>query len=294
MAKKPSVKVRRLTPHQKKLVWHRAMELYMDGLSAQEVADHKDIPYTVYAVRRHAQKEGWMEKRKALTGTKRKRKQNKDAYESASQQLAEAHEKETIELLKERDNMWMNWTPRTKDVVLNMVKTGKPLKTAMQMFGFNAPAVNKLMDLEPEFKNEVQAAIREYETFLIDQMVKHSVRNWQATAYLMEHHPDLKNDYVDKKDGGGVNITLTFERKPVDTFEIVDIAPEEIEKVNPEDVKELPQSPPIEIVKPKPASREDILQKARARVEEFNKNLREKSKIEKERYGHRAEDTEGA
>lgn len=268
--------VRELTIHQRNLLWHRAMELYMDGLTAEEVAAHRDVPFSIHSVRKKAHADGWYDKRKTLEKTTKGN--TREETLEVDKAMEAVRDQDTIDLLAKRNDLWKQWSPHTKDTVLDMVRTGKSLKAALELFGFHKDYATRLAKSDPDFMTEYRAAVREYEMFLIDKMHNHANKSFQATAYLLEHNHALKEEYAEKKEGGGgINIVMTFERKPIDTFEVREPKMVDVEVVNAKDVKELPMSPSVEIVKPKLPTREDVLNKAREKVKEYNEKLRAKN-----------------
>lgn len=268
MSKKQAPK---LNPYESKVLWHRAFELFCQGRTHEEIANHPEIPYAFHTVRRKSQDEDWVEKRKKII----------DKEDNRQTALAEVVENELADLINLKDELWKNWTPKTKMCVARAVALGKPLTSVMRLYGFDTQSTDQYMKSDGEFRDMINSAIREYEVVLLEEI--RNAKDWKAKAWLLERHHALRDEYKQEEKGGGLQITVNFERTPIDVGNIIEGEVVEERIVRLEDVKEAPQVPTVEVMKPKAPTRQEILDRARGRTEDHNAKLLEKIAAQQER-----------
>lgn len=254
-----------LTAHESLVIWRRAFDLYCEGRTMKEVADHPDIPYGFSMVQKKCASDKWSKRRKDIIAKRDdKLAVAKDMQESAA----------TLAAIEAKDTLWQEWTFETKQKVLDMVRLGKPLKTALAMYGFKKEDRAKLIGQDKVFIDEAESALAEFEAFLLDKIVKHTDKNYKAAFDLLKAHPDLRDKYTEKQDRGGIQIHVTFQRESIPLGTIVDVQAENVVTIQENEVKELPRAPRLEVYKPKPPTPEEILDRSKQRADHHNEQLR--------------------
>lgn len=120
---------------------------------------------------------------------------------------------------KDLPSCWREKNQESAQVIVQALAEGMSTKAARSLIGLTDKEWANWLSNDKDFHGEVERAIRLYEQTMLDVIRDASKVDWKAASWLLEHHSDIKGEYVESKNGGQqMVISLNFERQPLEAI----------------------------------------------------------------------------
>lgn len=96
--------------------------------------------------------------------------------------------------------------------ILAHIKRGVAVSTAFLLYELDDTQRGAYLDKHPKFHIQVRQAVEYYQTVLLDKVEKAADDDWKAATWLLEHHPDQRETFVQPtKQNATVQVVLMYD-----------------------------------------------------------------------------------
>lgn len=113
-------------------------------------------------------------------------------------------------------------TPGTKNVILGLVSDGKTILASFAALGFNSTIYKRWLQDEPDFELALIRAVSRFQEKIIKHIQVASIKDWRAGAWILEHHPDIRDQFKEPKEAPSPAISINFSRDSTPSLPQID------------------------------------------------------------------------
>jgi hypothetical protein len=103
-------------------------------------------------------------------------------------------------------------TPGTKQVLLQLVGKGKTIAASFAALGFHLSVWKNWLREDLDFELALIQAVSQFQEQVIQHIQLASKKDWRAGAWLLEHHPDVRDTFNEPKEAQTPTISINFSR----------------------------------------------------------------------------------